>query len=251
MILQKIIESKRNELKILPDIMPEALLPARYNFLKAIQTHKPAIIAELKSKSPSEGIIDPNYDPVAIAKAYQSGGACALSVLTDTPFFGGSFEDIRKVRNVVTLPILCKEFIIDEKQIYHARLKGADACLLIVRCLDKERLHTLIQCIESLNMTALVEVFDEKETETALACNAKLIGVNNRNLDTLEMDTNNIARLQKIIPKHITLLSLSGAKTPQDLHHFGVTYDGVLAGTALMRAHDKVAFLQEAINTSM
>ncbi|WP_440616671.1 indole-3-glycerol phosphate synthase TrpC [Cysteiniphilum sp. 6C5] len=250
MILQKIIESKHQELKQLPDLIPQALLPAKYDFLQAIKTHQPAIIAELKSKSPSEGVIDPNYNPVTIAKAYQAGGACALSILTDKPFFGGDFEDIRKVRDVVTIPILCKDFIIDEKQIYQARLKGADACLLIVRCLDKARLQTLIQCIESLNMTALVEVFDEKETETALACNAKLIGVNNRNLDTLEMDTDNIVRLQKIVPQDITLLSLSGAKTPQDLHHFGCTYDGVLAGTALMRANDKVAFLQEAINAT-
>ncbi|WP_119329023.1 indole-3-glycerol phosphate synthase TrpC [Cysteiniphilum halobium] len=250
MILQKIIESKRQELKLLPDPTPAALTPAKYDFLQAIKTHKPAIIAELKPKSPSEGIIDPNYDPITIAKAYQAGGACALSILTDKPFFGGSFEDIRKIRDVVTIPILCKEFIIDEKQIYQARLNGADACLLIVRCLDKIRLQELIQCVESLNMTALVEVFDEEETEMALACNAKLIGVNNRNLDTLEMDTDNIARLQKRIPKNITLLSLSGAKTPSDLHRFGCTYDGVLAGTALMRARDKVGFLQEAINAT-
>ena len=245
-ILQKIIESKKKELQQLANIDPTTLAPARYNLLTAIKNKHIAIIAELKSQSPSEGIIDSHYDPVAIAKQYQQGGACAVSILTDKPFFGGSFNDIKKVRDAIELPILCKEFIIDEKQIYHARKNGADACLLIVRCLTKERLQTLINCVESLSMTALIEVFDEQETEIALQCKAQLIGVNNRNLDTLEMDMNNIARLQQMISDTVTLLSLSGTKTPQDLHYYAHKYDGVLAGTALMRTKDKIAFLQQA-----
>ncbi|WP_116964323.1 indole-3-glycerol phosphate synthase TrpC [Fastidiosibacter lacustris] len=249
MILRQIIESKDKELLSLPTIDSKYLAKSNNNFLTAIHKAKVAIIAELKARSPSEGIIDPHYDLIKIATEYEQGGACALSILTDKPFFGGSFEDIQRVRQVTSLPILCKEFIIDEKQVYHARKSGADACLLIVRCLTADKLKLLIECVESLNMTALVEVFDEQETKMALNCGATLIGVNNRDLDSLEMDMNNIARLAKIIPNYVTLLSLSGVKTAEDLYYYATTYDGVLAGTLLMKANDKVALLRSAIYT--
>ncbi|WP_119344303.1 indole-3-glycerol phosphate synthase TrpC [Facilibium subflavum] len=248
MVLQKILTNKAKEIKDLSPINPDSLEPSGNDFLSAIKNHKPAIIAELKAQSPSEGVIDRDYDPAKIATEYAKGGACALSVLTDKVFFNGSFEDIRKVKSAVDLPVLCKEFIIDPLQVYHARAAGADACLLIVRCLDDEKLKQLLDCVESFNMAALVEVFDEKETQRALAAGATLIGVNNRNLDTLEMDMDNIKRLQKIVPDTVTLLSLSGAKNAQDLYDYGTQYDAVLAGTMLMKAQDKIKCLQQAIH---
>ena len=246
MILAEILAAKRKAVSHLRKIDPLKLLPAKGTFLNAIKNSDVAIIAELKSQSPSEDIIDPHYDVRAIAEAYGKGGASALSVLTDTPFFGGSFDDIRQVKSVSNLPVLCKDFIIDPLQVYHARAVGADACLLIVRCLNDQNLKRLFKTIESLEMDALVEVFDEHEAKRALDVGATLIGVNNRNLDTLELDTDNIKRLRKYIPNSVTLISLSGAKTPEDLHYYGTTYDGVLAGTALMKARDKVGFLQKA-----
>ncbi|MFZ9036112.1 MAG: indole-3-glycerol phosphate synthase TrpC [Francisellaceae bacterium] len=251
MILKQILEQKKAEIERLQALDINKLSRDRVDFLAAIieaKKNKGAIIAELKSKSPSEGVIEGNYNPVEIAKAYEKGGACALSILTDERFFAGSFEHISEVKAAVSLPVLCKEFIIDEKQIYQAAASGADACLLIVRILSDQQLKHFIHTLERLNMTALVEVFDENEMERSLQAGAKLIGVNNRNLDTLEMDMGNIERLSKLVPEGVVLLSLSGAKTPKDLYHYASHYDGVLAGTALMRADDKVEFLQQALN---
>ncbi|MBK2124775.1 indole-3-glycerol phosphate synthase TrpC [Fangia hongkongensis] len=248
MVLQKIIDQKRKEIVNLPKLNQDMLTNANGDFAKKLSSSGVPIIAELKSKSPSEGVIDENYHPEEIAKAYQKGGASALSILTDNKFFGGSFDDIKKVKSVCDLPVLCKEFIIDPIQIYHARAAGADACLLIVRCLDEQQLAMLYKCVSDLGMDALIEVFDESEMQSALKVGAKIIGVNNRNLDTLEMDMGNIERLAKIVPDDVMLLSLSGAKTPADLHFYATQYDGVLAGTALMRAKDKEAFLQSAIH---
>ena len=248
MILHKILEAKRIEIDQLSKIDPKTLRLADGCFYQTIQASQLPIIAELKSKSPSEGVIDDDYQIAKIAQAYREGGACALSVLTDGTFFGGSYQDISLVKAAVDLPVLCKEFIVDEQQVYHARLAGADACLLIVRCLNQNKLQELIACVEALKMSALVEVFDESELQVALDSGARLIGANNRNLDTLHMDTNNIERLFKLKPQGITMLSLSGAKTPKDLQYYASKYDGVLAGTALMRSQNKAAFLQEAFH---
>ena len=242
MILNKIIESKKQDLAKLPKISRENLKKSPKDFMEIFQ--KPfVVIGEIKSKSPSEGVICADFDPISIAKSYEKAGVDALSVLTDEPFFGGSFEVLEAASEAVALPAMCKEFIIDEQQILHARASGAAACLLIVRILSDEQLKGFRELIESLGMTALVEVFDEQDTERAIASGAKLIGINNRDLDTLEMDTKNAARIKPLIPEGIPVLSLSGVKTPDELQTLKNQFEGVLIGTALMRSENPGDFL--------
>lgn len=250
MILDKILTAKKQDINQL-ETLSHDLAASDRNFLQAIQQAGFGIIAEMKHRSPSEGELCQNYHPADRASAYQAGGATALSILTDKTFFGGDYEHITLAAQACQLPILCKDFIIDVRQIYAARAAGANACLLIVRILTDAQLTTLKNTIEQLNMTALVEVFDEQDLSRALAADAKLIGVNNRNLDTLEMDTTVSYRLQKRIPNDITFLSLSGVKTPQEVHQLKQAgMDGVLMGTCLMRAQDPTAFLQECVACS-
>jgi indole-3-glycerol phosphate synthase len=248
MILDQIIEHKKQEIKAYHKLeMPN--IKANFAFLKAIKNSRCSIIGELKSKSPSEGIIKTCYQPSEIANAYALGGAIALSILTDEKFFGGQFSDIEQVKKTCTLPILCKDFIIDTKQIYRARQAGADACLLIVRILSDRQLQRLHQEIECLGMDALVEIFDENDLQRALKINPKLIGINNRNLNTLEMDLNNAYRLKKLIPNDILVITLSGSKTPESTAIFAVDFDGVLMGTALMKSDNPTLFLKDVQKT--
>ncbi len=218
------------------------------NFLDIFLNQKFAVIGELKSKSPSEGFICPalNFDPVKIALGYEQAGISAISVLTDFKFFNGSYEILKQVAEAVSVPVLCKEFILDPKQIYKAKFCGADACLLIVRILSQEKLMELIGLCESLNMTALVEVFSEQECEMAIHAGAKLIGINNRDLNSLELDLNRSEKLRRLInlldPK-IPVLSLSGVKDPSELLNLKNKFSGVLIGTALMKSQDPGAFV--------
>jgi indole-3-glycerol phosphate synthase len=203
-----------------------------------------SVIGEVKQKSPSEGILKQPYDPVALAKSYVEGGAAAISVLTDQQFFGGSFEDLRRVSEAVSVPTLCKEFIIDAKQVRAARAHGADACLLIVRILSDAQLAYLLNVIHALNMTALVEVFDETDVKRALAFDVKLIGINNRDLDSLKMDPNNAMRLKALIPEGISVLSLSGLKAPEEASSL-TSLQGVLVGTALLKSMNPAKLVRE------
>ncbi len=246
MILDDIITKKQLEIAAMPDIDEALLAFSNRDFLGAIRRAKGhAVIAELKARSPSEGVICADYDPVAIAKQYQEGGAACISVLTDASFFGGSFEHLKQVHQVVSIPLLCKEFILDIKQIKMARLAGASACLLIVRILTDAQLHALYHAILRWNMTPLVEVFDLPDCERAVRLGAQLVGINNRNLDTLAMDANNSQRLNSLFPAGTTVLSLSGAKTPEDIKLSCQQFGGVLVGAALMRSEDRVDFLQQ------
>lgn len=248
MILDKILDKKHKEIVTISCITERELIRSDRDFLGALQQAKGcAVVAELKARSPSEGVICADYDPVAIAQQYEQGGAACISVLTDAPFFGGSFEHLTQVRQAVALPLLCKDFILDVKQVRKARQAGADACLLIVRILTDSQLQTLYDEICKWNMTPLVEVFDQADCERAIKLGAKLIGINNRNLDTLAMNTNNSNNLQTLFPKGTAVLSLSGAKTPVDIQQACQQFDGVLVGTALMRAKDRIAFLQTAL----
>jgi indole-3-glycerol phosphate synthase len=245
MILDDIVRKKQQEIALMPDIDEALLVHNNRDFLAAVVAAKGhAVIAELKARSPSEGVICSDYNPVAIAKQYQEGGVACISVLTDESFFGGSFEHLKQVQRAVTIPVLCKEFILDVKQIKQARQAGASACLLIVRILSDAQLHELYHEITRWNMTPLVEVFDQADCARAIKLGAKLVGINNRNLDTLVMDTANSQRLNTVFPRGTTVLSLSGAKTPEDIKHMCQQFDGALVGTALMRATDRVGFLQ-------
>lgn len=197
-----------------------------------------ALIAEIKGASPSEGSIRDGFDPVALAHAYEAGGAAALSVLTDTQYFHGAWAHLVAVARASRLPVLCKEFIIDDYQIDEARAAGAAAVLLIVAILDEFRLRAYLAHARELALAALVEVHTAEEATTAVAAGADLIGINNRDLRTFRVDLDTTARLRPLIPPGILVISESGIGTPQDIARVRPYVDAVLVGTALMRSPD-------------
>ena len=244
-MLDKIIHTKQQEVAHLPDSAESALLPNDRDFLSIFQEF--AIIAEMKAKSPSEGQMVTSYSPADIAACYEQGGASALSVLCDRDYFGGEYAHLTQARNACTLPLLCKEFIIDPKQVYAARASGASACLLIVRVLTDAQLANLKACIERLGMTAVIEVFTQEEIDRALAVSPQVLGINNRDLNSLKMDADLSMHLKNHVPNHIYCMSFSGVKTPEDIQKRRAQgFAGVLVGTALMRAEDPAAFLAMA-----
>jgi indole-3-glycerol phosphate synthase len=217
------------------------------NFQQALQQskQKPSLIAEVKKASPSRGIIRKDFDPVAIAQAYQRAGVTCLSVLTDTRFFQGSFENLHRVRLAVDLPLLCKEFIIDPIQIYLARLAGADAVLLIASMMNVEKLGKLLCLIQELGMEALVEVHNLAELDRILSLpSLRIVGINNRDLTTFAVDltaTKTLLASRRGILQHrgVTTISESGLHDRVQLDQvisWGV--DAVLVGEALMKQAD-------------
>ncbi|MBE9006097.1 indole-3-glycerol phosphate synthase TrpC [Fortiea sp. LEGE XX443] len=253
-ILKEIIWHKRQEVAQMQQELPLTVLenqlsaaPFVRNFLKALQenSYQPSLIAEVKKASPSRGIIRADFDPVAIAQSYQHGGAACLSVLTDERFFQGSFNNLRLVRSHVSLPLLCKEFIIDAYQIYLARTTGADAVLLIAAILSDQELQNFLQIIHNLGMNALVEVHTLAELDRVLKLNnLRLVGINNRNLEDFTVDLNITKHLlsqrqQQLQSLGITVVSESGIYTPADLAfvaEFGAR--AVLVGESLVKQDD-------------
>ncbi len=231
-ILDEIVSQKRQEVAQMYKQLPIATLqqqlasaPPVRDFLKALQQnqHRPSLIAEVKKASPSRGIIRADFEPVAIAQAYERGGAACLSVLTDEKFFQGSFNNLRAIRPQVALPLLCKEFIIDPYQVYLARTVGADAVLLIAAILTDRQLTDLMALIHDLGMTALVEVHTSDELARLLKLDhLRLVGINNRNLADFKVD---IALTEKLLEEwrevlhslDITVVSESGIYTNADL----------------------------------
>lgn len=205
-----------------------------------------SVIAEVKKGSPSAGTIEPNFDPVAIAKSYEEAGASALSILTDEKYFQGHLSYLSRIREVVDLPLLRKDFIIHEVQIFEAVVAGADAILLIVGALEQEELVHLLAVAQSYQLDVLVEVHDLGEMERALETEAKIIGVNNRNLRTFAVDLHTTERLsEEVGPDHI-LVSESGIYTGEDtarIQSWGA--DAILVGEALMRAGNRLAKMAE------
>ena len=251
-ILLKILDVKHEEVAELKkirstnDLLREA--EARQdtrgfaNALKErIDAKKNAVIAEIKKASPSKGVIREDFEPAALAMSYAAGGATCLSVLTDTQFFQGSHDFLRRARAACSLPVLCKDFMVDPYQIYRARAFGADCILLIVAALDDKQLQDFEQIATELNMDALVEVHDEKEMERALQLKSPLIGVNNRNLRTFETDIHNTIRLKDLVPQdeNRLLITESGILTKDDvkLMNDNEVY-GFLIGEAFMRQED-------------
>jgi indole-3-glycerol phosphate synthase len=197
------------------------------------------VIAEVKRRSPGAGVIRPDLDPAALAGGYQSRGAAAVSVLTDADYFGGSLDDLRLVRGAVGLPVLRKDFVIDELQVAEARGAGADAVLLIVRILDDASLARLSQAALDHGLTALVEVHDEQELERALAAGAGVIGVNNRDLATFTTDLEVTLRLLPRIPGDVVVVSESGIRRRADVERLGEHgVHAVLVGESVLRAAD-------------
>ena len=256
-ILEKILDQKRLEIAALDT---QALRhaaeqsPTPRDFLAAIQRRRfgshPSLIAELKRASPSKGILAPHLDLFQVADIYTQNGASAISVLTDEKFFQGKLETLYALRNTnsVKAPLLRKDFIIDESQIYEARANGADAILLIAAALpDEKHFADLHACAQSLGLTALVEVHDETETERTLNIpNIQLIGINNRNLATFDVSLTITERLRPMIPADITVVAESGIFTAQDVDRLAnINIDAILVGEALVTSEDISAKVRE------
>ncbi|MFL2544391.1 MAG: indole-3-glycerol phosphate synthase TrpC [Longimicrobiales bacterium] len=244
-ILEKIIETKSLEVKNLKRHLKNLLLesekvsPPR-DFLNSLMSDDlVGVIAEIKRRSPGAGAIRPKLNPVSLATNYESSGAVALSILTDTKYFGGSLKDLRKVRDFVGLPILRKDFIIDESQIYESLVSGADAILLIVSVLDDEQLRDYREMAESLGMAALIEAHDLSEVERGLSAGASLLGINNRNLKTFDTNLKTTIDLIREIPPEVVLVSESGVHSKEDVSMLGEAgVDAVLVGESLLRKDD-------------
>ncbi len=247
MILDTIVAHKREEIRRQKTNTPLSELKhlvrnaaSCRDFRAAISTpSRVNLIAEVKKASPSKGIIRADFDPVAIAGIYQSNGAAAISVLTDETFFQGKLSYLTAIRAVTSIPLLRKDFIIDEYQIYQARAAGADAILLIASILDFETIQTFLDIAHELTLDCLVEVHTEAELEQGLRTNTRIIGINNRDLKIFKTDIETTFRLKKIIPDDKIVVSESGIKSRRDvkmLQECGV--NAILVGEALMRSAD-------------
>jgi indole-3-glycerol phosphate synthase len=246
-VLDRIIESKREEIALVKkrrdlEALRDAVhtAPEVRDFLSALHRHdRIRLLAEVKKASPSKGIIRPVFQPVEIARAYQAGGAAAISVLTDEPFFQGRLDYLTQIRESVSIPILRKDFILDEYQVYEARVAGADAVLLIAECLPGDDLRRLYECIRELGMTALIELYEPVHLERVLATGTPLVGVNNRDLRTFAVDLEHVIRLRTQIPDNITLVAESGISHPDDVRRLeDAGIDAILVGESLMRQGD-------------
>lgn len=245
-ILDEIVAHKRGEIEGLADVPNPPR--CRRDFTEMF-AHAPCLIAELKAASPSEGVIAAHFDPEAQAAHYVAGGADAISVLTDGKYFGGGFDVLRRVRARTDLPLLCKEFVIDEKQIRVARDCGADLVLLIVKILNDEESLRLKAAIEDLGMAALIEIQNDAELARALQVSPDFLLINNRNLTSFDVDMNTTENLLAGIPAHVKAIAASGIKAPADLENFSPRVDGFLIGTTLMRSDAPAAFLRDCRRT--
>ena len=246
-ILDKIVAAKRTEIERAKSARPASdlraqladALPSR-NFFAALAAPGPIkLIAEVKKASPSAGIIRADFEPVAVALTYAAHGATCLSVLTDEQFFQGSLDYLRAIRAAVNLPILRKDFILDTHQLLEARVAGADAVLLIAECLDDCNLRKLFNEACELGLTPLVELYEPVNLSRVLAAGATLIGVNNRNLHTFEVDLAHTLRIKEEVPEDCVLVGESGIKTRADVQRLEAAgVDAILVGESLMREPD-------------
>jgi indole-3-glycerol phosphate synthase len=215
-----------------------------FRFYSALKKPGLSFICEVKKASPSKGVIAEDFDYLKIAREYEAAGADAISVLTEPEYFLGDDSYLEKITAAVNLPCLRKDFTVSDYQIYQAKVLGASAVLLIVSLLDKITISSFIERAKSLKMDALVECHDEHEIETAVFSGAKIIGVNNRDLKTFEVDINRSARLRGLVPKDTLFVSESGVRDVTDIKAAAkLGADAVLVGEALMRAADKAATL--------
>ena len=253
MILEEIVDKRKKTLEAEMRAVPPEEVRRRaetcgrptLDFTAALRVPGLSVIAEVKKASPSKGLICPDFHPVEIARAYERGGASALSVLTEQDYFQGSARYLKEVRQAVGLPILRKDFLIDPYQLYETRAMGADAVLLIAAVLDTTTLRAFRELGESLGLSCLTEVHCETELESALQAGCRLIGINNRDLRTFRVDLDTTRRLAGQVPKECTVVSESGMKTAEDLrtvHGYGA--DAVLIGETLMRSGDPEAALR-------
>lgn len=203
-------------------------------------------ICEVKKASPSKGLIAKEFPYLEIAKEYEAAGATAISCLTEPKWFKGSDEYLKKIAENVQIPVLRKDFTVDEYQIYEAKTLGADVVLLICAILDTDTLRRYLRICDRLGLSAIVEVHDEMEMQSAVLAGARVIGVNNRNLKDFTVDITNSTRLRKLAPKETLFIAESGIKTPEDIRVLKeANVNGVLIGETLMRSADKKAMLEQ------
>ncbi|GAA2077921.1 indole-3-glycerol phosphate synthase TrpC [Streptomyces albiaxialis] len=254
-VLDEIIEGVREDLaerqaRVSLEELKEraARAPQAKDGLAALKGDSVRVICEVKRSSPSKGALAAIADPAGLAADYEAGGAAVISVLTEQRRFAGSLADLDAVRARVDVPVLRKDFVFSSYQLWEARAHGADVILLIVAALEQEALVSLIERAESIGLTPLVEVHDEEETERAIEAGAKIIGVNARNLKTLEVDRGNFTRIAPEIPDHIVKVAESGVRGPHDLIAYANEgADAVLVGESLVTGKDPKAAVADLV----
>jgi indole-3-glycerol phosphate synthase len=254
-ILNRIIAQKREEVEQMKKSLPLSSLKediarrqAPLDFTLALEGEHTRLIAEVKRASPSRGVLCPDFNPVELAKSYAQGGAAAISVLTEVNYFEGSLDHLAAIREETRLPLLRKDFIFDPYQVYESRAYGADALLLIVAILSQEQLGELLSLSHGLGLNCLVEVHSEDEIKRALLSQAKIIGINNRDLNTFNVDINTTRRLLTLIPQGRIVVSESGIRSRIDVKKLkGWGVNAVLVGETLVTASDVPAKMRELI----
>lgn len=253
---RRIDTEKRKEKKSLDSVRREAELIAekelerdghfRYPFRERLAAPGISFICEVKKASPSKGLIAENFPYLQIASEYEEAGAAAISVLTEPDYFMGNDEYLRQIASERNIPVLRKDFTVDEYQIYEAKILGASAVLLICAILDDNQLKTFLETAHRLGLSALVEAHDEEEVRRAVAAGVGIIGVNNRDLKTFNVDINNSIKLRELVPEGVVFVSESGIRNKDDVENLRKNgTDAVLIGETLMRADDKKAMLEQ------
>lgn len=255
MILDEIAEKTRIRVvgakqKVSPEEMKQKALACEidreFPFEKELRKKGISFICEVKKASPSKGIIAEKFDYRSIAESYEEAGAGAISVLTEPEYFKGSIEYLKEIAEDVKIPLLRKDFTVDEYMIYEAKAAGASIVLLICAILDEETLKRYIEIADSLGLSALVEAHDEEEIQMALRAKARIIGVNNRNLKDFTVDIHNGIRLREMVPQDVLFVAESGIRTREDIEELEKAHvNGVLIGETFMRAENKKAMLAE------
>ncbi|HTR36013.1 MAG TPA: indole-3-glycerol phosphate synthase TrpC [Bryobacteraceae bacterium] len=247
-ILAQIVEQKKLDLAHrAPGVeeLADKSTAGRRDFAGALTSRQPAVIAEIKKASPSRGVLAAQFDPAGIARLYQQGGASALSVLTDEKHFQGSLADLESARSAVSLPVLRKDFTIDPYHVQEAAAHGADAILLIAAILSERQMRDFRELAERYGMAALVEVHDAEELKPAVASGARIIGVNNRDLNTFEVSLDTALRLAEKIPAGVVKVAESGIHNTADVARLRAAgYQAFLVGEHLMKSGDPAGALQ-------
>jgi indole-3-glycerol phosphate synthase len=253
-LLTRLVMEARQDMQRRRALMPQDQLERAVaahtpkDFVGALRRPGLAVIAEMKQRTPSMGVLSEDYRPMELARAYTDGGAAAISVLTHMAGFGGRPEHIQEARLATHLPILRKDFVTDPYEVGEARAAGADAILLIVAALDRSRLAELLRVTRSRGIAALVEVHDEAEADVAVESGAEVIGVNHRDLRTFKVDLGLTERLRKAVPSDVVLVSESGIHSPEDARRMrDAGADAILVGEVLMRSADPAARLRQLV----